>query len=130
VIAYLESSAAAKLLTHESEQDGVIDYLNAVVDDGGRVISTSLLETELRRAAGRFGLVQTAVTDILDRVDVYDLTRSTFTYAGILPGANLGSLDALHIAAARLLGADILVSYDKRQITAAEDVGLRTHSPA
>jgi hypothetical protein len=130
VIAYLEASAAAKLLTREPEAEAVTTYLNELVAKGDGLASSSLLETELRRAAFREGIAQASVTALLDRVDVFDLERSMFTEAGIIPGRNLGSLDALHITAALRMNADVVLTYDRRLSEAAEAAGLRVHSPA
>ncbi|WP_142060425.1 PIN domain-containing protein [Pseudonocardia kunmingensis] len=48
--------------------------------------------------------------------------------AGLLPGRHLRSLDALHVAAALRRDADVMLSYDHRQLAAADAVGLRTLS--
>ena len=47
------------------------------------------------------------------------------------PGRGLHSLDAIHLATARVLGEDLdaLVSYDDRLLKAATDAGLATTSP-
>jgi hypothetical protein len=47
------------------------------------------------------------------------------------PARGLRSLDAIHLATARLLAPDLdaIVSYDDRLIKAATDVGLVTASP-
>jgi hypothetical protein len=39
-------------------------------------------------------------------------------------------LDALHLAAATLLDADLLVVYDLRLAQAAEELGIRTVAPS
>jgi predicted nucleic acid-binding protein len=129
MIAYLETSAAIKLLKPEAGSDALGRHLNTLVDKEDVVVSSTLLETELRRAAVRQRLAQSSVTALLDRVGIFDLTRSMFTAAGILPGAHLRSLDALHIVAARRANADVMISYDQRQIDAAEAAGLRVHFP-
>jgi predicted nucleic acid-binding protein len=47
------------------------------------------------------------------------------------PDRGLRSLDAIHLATARVLGTDLtaVVSYDDRLLKAAEDAGLGTESP-
>jgi predicted nucleic acid-binding protein len=47
----------------------------------------------------------------------------------LLPGRNLRSLDALHVAAALRVGADVMITYDTRQADAAGASGLRVESP-
>ncbi len=131
MIIYVESSAAAKLLAREAETNVLMDALDRLTEDSStHLVSSLILETELRRLAVRAELAQPDVTEVLDRFELVDLDRSVFTSAGILPGKHLGSLDALHIAAALKLDADLMISYDARQIAAAESVGLRTLSPA
>jgi predicted nucleic acid-binding protein len=130
VIIYVESSAAAKLLAREAETNALMDALDRLTEDSSsHLVSSLILETELRRLAVRAELAQPDVTEVLDRFELVDLDRSVFTSAGILPGKHLRSLDALHIAAALKLDADLMISYDARQIAAAESVGLRTLSP-
>jgi uncharacterized protein len=129
MIAYLESSAAAKLLTDEPEGAVLALFLNQLALKNDSVVSSTLLETELRRAANRESIPQGSVTALLDRVDIFDLPRSTYTEAGILPGGRLRSLDAIHIAAAMRVDADVMVTYDQRQLDAAESAGMRVVSP-
>jgi predicted nucleic acid-binding protein len=130
VIAYLETSAAVKLLKDEPDSDAIKRYLNGLVANDDGIASSTLLETELRRAGVRQGIAQSTVTAVLDRIDMFDLSRSTFTQAGVLSGQYLRSLDALHVTAALRINADVMISYDERQKDAAEAAGLRVHSPS
>ncbi|WP_433277607.1 type II toxin-antitoxin system VapC family toxin [Pseudonocardia xinjiangensis] len=123
MIVYIETSAAAKLLVEEEASARLAEHLDALPE---APVSCLALETELRRLAVRVGLPQTAVTALLERFDLLETDRSLYREAGLLPGRNLRSLDALHVAAALRLNADVMLSYDRRQIAAAEAVGLRT----
>ncbi|WP_433557565.1 type II toxin-antitoxin system VapC family toxin [Pseudonocardia xinjiangensis] len=123
MIVYIETSAAAKLLVEEEASARLAEHLDALPE---APVSCLVLETELRRLAVRVGLPQTAVTALLERFDLLETDRSLYREAGLLPGRNLRSLDALHVAAALRLNADVMLSYDRRQIAAAEAVGLRT----
>jgi predicted nucleic acid-binding protein len=126
---YIETSAAAKLLVEESESAALAEYLDELAKRDVTLISSSLLETELRRTATRHGLEKTKVSDVLDGMDILDLERSHFTEAGLLPGTHLRSLDALHVAAAVRAEAAAMVAYDIRQSEAAHAAGLRVVSP-
>jgi uncharacterized protein len=128
VTVYLDTSAAAKLLIRESESAALRDYLDRLGPDGVP-ISSALLETELRRFGLRFDLSQAAISDLLDRVDLVEPNRSLFAEAGLLPGPNLRSLDALHVATALRLDASVVVTYDHRLSQAARTVGLATTAP-
>jgi len=129
VSVYLDTSAAAKLLVDETESDALAGYLDEIGDEQD-LASSALLETELRRLAVRLGLDQSAVTDLLARVDLVDPPRPLFHEAGLLPGTHLRSLDALHLATALRVDADVLVAYDGRLLDAARSLGLGVHSPA
>jgi uncharacterized protein len=118
---YLDTSAAVKLLVEEPESLALAEYLEQTDVE---VMSCLLLETEMRRFALRHGLPQIEVTAILDAVSLYDMPRSLYFEAGILAGHHLRSLDALHLAAAVRLGADVVVSYDSRMLASAADIGL------
>ena len=126
---YLDTSAAAKLLVEEAESEALAAHLDGI---GGEqdLVSSALLETELRRLAVRLALDQSAVSDLLARVDLVDPPRPLFHEAGLLPGPRLRSLDALHLATALRVDADTLVAYDARLLDAARSLGLGVHSPA
>lgn len=124
---YLDTSAAIKLIVREAES---VDLVRAIEEQRPNLVSCQLLETELRRAVQRLEVAsQRHVTDLLDRVDLYDLNAAMYTQAGLLPGPNLRSLDALHLAAALAIGVDAVVTYDARMTEAARDFGLVTLQP-
>ncbi len=127
---YVDTSAAAKLIVDESESPALSAYLDGLVSEGVPLVSGVLLETELRRLAVRHRLNQAAVSDVLDRFDLFEPDRAIFVEAGLLPGPSLRSLDALHIVVAVRLEADVLVTYDVRQTESAQLVGLRVVAPA
>ena len=125
---YLDTSAAAKLLVDEAESGALAAYIDEIGAEQD-LVSSALLEIELRRLAVRLGLDQSAVTDLLARLDLVDPPRSLFHEAGLLPGTQLRSLDALHLATALRVDADTLVAYDARLLDAARSLGLGAHSP-
>lgn len=123
---YLDTSAAAKLLVEEAESVALAAWADGTDVE---LVATHLLETELRRFASRLSLPQADVSAILERVDLHDLPPSLYREAGLLPGASLRSLDALHLASAIRLDVAALVAYDIRLVRAAHDVGLKVHAP-
>jgi len=129
VILYIETSAAAKLLIDESASSRLAARLDNAVDQDDALISSMLLEIELRRLAVRVDLIQTAVTHLLERFDLRETDRSLYREASLLPGRHLRSLDALHLAAALRVGTDVLVTYDRRQADAADAAGLPVLAP-
>lgn len=126
---YLDASAAAKLLVEEPESPALIAYLERVMTDDIAVVSSTLLETELRRFAVRVGLPQASVSEVVDQIALAEPDRALFAEAGILPGRSLRTLDAIHVASALRLNVDEVVAYDWRLLEGATTVGLRTVSP-
>jgi predicted nucleic acid-binding protein len=120
---YVETSAAAKLLVEEEASVRLAAHLDGQAEPP---VSCLVLETELRRLAVRVDVAQARVTDLLARFDLLEPDRALYREAGLLAGRHLRSLDAVHVAAALRLDADVLLSYDRRQLDAAEAVGLRT----
>lgn len=126
---YLDTSAAAKLLVEEPESSAVAGWLDQQVEAGEVIVSSLLLETELRRFAAREQLSQVAVGEVLDRVDLIEPDRALFHEAGILPAPTLRSLDALHLATVLRLDAASLLTYDLRMTQAAVALGIRVVAP-
>ncbi|QPL06318.1 MULTISPECIES: type II toxin-antitoxin system VapC family toxin [Actinomyces] len=124
---YLDTSAALKLLVEETESAVLAQRID---EENADLVSALLLETELRRAASRNRrLTQGAVTEFLDGVSLYDMPRSLYTEAGLVGGGSLRSLDALHLTAAIRCGATSLLTYDKRLIDSARDMGVHVLAP-
>lgn len=124
---YLDTSAALKLVVSEAESDALAARLD---DDDVQLVGCLLLETELRRACHRIeGLEQEHVTDLLLDVGLQDMTPDLYRTAGLLPGRDLRSLDALHLAAATRLDVDAVCTYDRRMAAAALSVGLVVQAP-
>lgn len=126
---YVDTSAAAKLLVAETESDALAEFLDRALVDGDAVGSSLLLETELRRLGVRLAIPQERVTLVLERLELLMPDGDVFRTAGLLPGAELRSLDALHVAAALRWGADGVVTYDERQASAVRAVGLSVATP-
>jgi len=125
---YLDSSAAAKLLLDEVESEALTAYLDDL-DEDERLVSSVLLETELRRMGIRLGWEQFLVSEVLDQIHLIEPNRSLFAEAGLLPRAFLRSLDALHVATAHRMDVRVVVAYDRRLQQAARDVGLAVAAP-
>lgn len=125
--AFLDTSAAAKLLHIEAETAAMVDFADR---DDVDLVGSVLLETELRRTATRRHLSQSDVSALLDGISLYPFEDTDFLLAGLLPGENLRSLDALHVQCALGIGADCMVTYDARMMDACNQVGLPFIQPA
>ena len=124
MIAYLDASIVVPLIKIEDASGEIRDYLQELRDDGHLLVSARLAETEVRRAAVRQGISQATVTTLLDTINVFELTPADYVTAGRFAFENLGSLDALHLAAALRVPADVMLSDDARLVEASEASGL------
>ena len=124
--AYLDTSAAMKLLVEESESEALLRELTG---SRRRLAASWLLHTELHCAAGRNPAViaVAAITTVLDAIDLVDPTRGDLLAAGT--HAPLRSNGAIHLATALRLGVDDVVSYDEEQSRAAAAAGVRVVAP-
>jgi len=69
---------------------------------------------------------QSLSDDVRDAVIINLTPEVIATSTSLLEASPLRAMDALHIACALESGADLFVSSDKRQITAARKAGLQT----
>ncbi len=126
---YLDTSAFMKLAMPEPESAALRGYLRQ-----WRVrVSAALLCTEALRAASRTSPMRMAIVrKLLGGIVLLDLDRALLERAGTLLPLDLRSLDALHVAAALSLGADLgeLITYDTRMAVAAQAQGLVVTSPS
>ena len=124
---YMDTSAALKLVIEERESMALADAID-IADPA--LVACRLLETEMRRAAQRESLLhQDHVSAFLEGIDLYEMPAPLFRQAGLLPGPDLRSLDALHLAAAIALDVDAIATYDARLSIAARAVGLDVVQP-
>lgn len=129
---YLDSSALVKLVKRETESSALRRFLRRHRLDGR--VTSALARVEVVRAVSAGGPVAVAhARRQVARVDQVLLGRDLLDDAAtISPGSVLRSLDAIHLASARLIGADLraIVTYDQRMKDAAVEIGLVVEAPA
>ena len=126
-LAYLDTSAAIKLIIEEAESATLAESLSSSSD---RLVSSWLLHTEMHCAAGRHpqDIQLENVRAVLDTINLVDLTRGDMIAAGT--HAPLRSHDAIHLAVAIRLGVDELITYDQELADAATSAGLTVLAPS
>ena len=129
MILYLDTSAAVRLLI-EHPETGTLQFYLDEMSQHATIVSSVVMETELRRLAAEKGAPQILATSILGGINLIDPLRSYFAMAGLLPVHGLRSLEALHLITAMRAEADVMVAYDRPLIEAASSVGLSSISPA
>lgn len=130
---YADTSALVKLAVEEPETRALRTELNRWDAVGTSVIT----EIELARAVARARergvttLDDVAVWTITAALLELELTREIRRAAAVLQPSTVRSLDAIHIATAASLGADLagLLTYDGRMQQAGSDLGLSVVAP-
>ncbi len=125
-LVYVDTSAIGALLIDQPESQSLEDWLDQT---SATLVSSDLLETELRHLAVRENLAQSDVTRILDGVALAALDRAVYRSAGFLPMPHLRTLDALHLEAALRLDVSAILTYDRRLGDAALALGVDVISP-
>jgi uncharacterized protein len=132
VTLYLDASALVKLVVREPETAALRRYLRRNVSE--RRVTSALSRTEVVRAVLDGGIEAVArARETVRRVGLVALDARVLDDAATLaPGTRLRSLDAIHIASARLLGGElrVLITYDARQAAVATALGMPVATPA
>ncbi len=125
---YLDSSAIVKLVVRETESRALRTYLRR---HPVRVTS-ALARVEVPRAVHHLGgAALHRAREVLGRIDQLRLDAGLLDAAADLEPNVLRSLDAIHLASARLLGDELsaVVTYDRRMAEAASLLGLQVIAP-
>lgn len=125
---YLDSSALVKLVVMESESAALQRELRG---EPARA-SCALARVEVVRAVRPHGAVAVArARRLLRRLDLVQLDEELLDAAAVLDGGLMRTLDAIHLAAAQLLGDDLtnVITYDQRMTAAAKALGLTVSAP-
>ncbi len=128
---YLDASALVKLVVAEVESGAV----QALVDRWPRRVSSRVAAIELARAIMRTpdgARLRARAGDVIAGVALVELNARIAGAAASLELPTLRTLDAIHLASALSLDADVgaFVSYDRRLAQAAEEAGLEVLAPA
>jgi predicted nucleic acid-binding protein len=125
---YLDSSAIVKLAVREPQSDALRRHLHR----HRPLLSSALARTEVLRSLLPGGEPALASgRRVLDRVDLARINDRVLNLAATLAPLELRTLDAIHLATATRLGADLseIVTYDERMASAARSLGFRVSSP-
>jgi predicted nucleic acid-binding protein len=129
-VTYLDSSAVVKLIVAETESRPLFSYLQSRT----QLVSSVLTEIEVTRAVRRAAQSDVMVRRtrrVLDGLWLISLTAPIRSAAAALNPPALRSLDAIHLATALSLGAelDAFVAYDTDLARAARALGITVISP-
>jgi uncharacterized protein len=130
VILYIEMSAAAKLLVEEPASSRLAARLDDALE-GRRRAAAEHAAGDRAAPALRARRAGPDRRDPPARSIRPGRDRPSFVpRGGLLPGRHLRNFDALHLAAALRIGADAMLTYDRRQAHAADAAGLPVLAPS
>jgi uncharacterized protein len=125
---YLDTSGFIKLVRSEPESVP----LREEIASSDALVSSALLLVEGRRAAARYGaLALVRAHSALATITLLPLDDAVLERAAGLRSPELRSLDALHLATALELAANLdrFYCYDRRLADAAAMLGIEVRSP-
>jgi len=120
-LVYLDSSAIVKLVVREPESPALFEWLGPWPHRVSSVVARVEVFRALRRAGFTGAPVRERAVNVLDRIGLLAVDRAVVDAATELEPAELRSLNAIHLATALSVGADLagLVTYDERLAAAA-----------
>jgi predicted nucleic acid-binding protein len=127
---YLDTSAALKLLREETHSKAFAAFYDSRATTAW--VSSSLLRIEVVRAVNR--TLPALLPDARELLQAFDYIRiddGIVDAAMHEPDRTLRSLDAIHLATARVIGdeLDAIVTYDDRLSAAATEAGFTVTCP-
>ena len=128
-LVYADSSALVKLVVREQWSTDLSVFLNREAD---RLVSSMLAEIEVIRGIRVADGGPEAEEDgrhVLEACTLVEIDRGTIEEARRHAGPSLGTLDAIHLAAALHSDVGLLVTYDRQLGRAARELGLRVAAP-
>jgi predicted nucleic acid-binding protein len=128
---YLDSSALLKLLFEEPESAALALWIS---EQAGRpMVSSELVKVEVVRAARRLDAdVVSAARMLISQLDLIPLSSGLLNEASDVDEPLLRTLDAVHLASALSIQADLadFVAYDNRLVAAAKAAGIESIRPS
>ena len=127
---YADTSAVVKLLAEETHSRALASFYDEHPD--AEWVSSALLKIELMRTVTRvMPVLIPDARDLLHAFSYVAIDDDVVDGAMNEPDRGLRSLDAIHLATARIFGDELdgLVSCDDRLLRAAGEAGLPTITP-
>ncbi|TDO47928.1 hypothetical protein EV643_108244 [Kribbella sp. VKM Ac-2527] len=130
---YIDSSALIKRVIVEQESDEFVEFLDSHNEQADFLVSSSLAWVEVSRAVLARAKATSSAGRLIDEamsgIDERTMTAEVVSIARRIEPLVLRSLDAIHLATAVLVDADVVVTYDDRLADACRRNALAVASP-
>lgn len=129
---YLDSSALIKRVIDEQESDALVEFLDTHHEQADLLASSSLAWIEVSRAVlarTKSAKAGPLIDDAMAGVDERSMSAEVVSVARRIEPLVLRSLDAIHLATAVLIDADVVVTYDDRLADACRRNALAVAMP-
>lgn len=132
---YLDSSALVKRSVTETQSEQLRETIDQLQRSGDELSSSSVAWIEVNRVLrSRLETEHPArivelVESALSGVDEVPLGSVVASLARRIGSPKMRSLDAIHLATASVIDADVVVAYDRRMLSVASEMGFATLSP-
>jgi predicted nucleic acid-binding protein len=127
-VAYLDSSALVKLIAIEAETAALRQELRRWPNRASSLLASIEVTRTARRLGGHAPALAARILGGLRLLAIDPIVPA----AAQIGGTTLRSLDAIHLATALSISADLaaLITYDNRMISDGQAIGLPVLSPA
>jgi uncharacterized protein len=128
---YLDSSALLKLLFEESESAALAQWVSEQA--GTPMVTSELAKVEVVRAARHLDAdAVPAARVLMSQLDLIPLNSGLLEQAADVGEPLLRTLDAIHLASALSIQADLtaFLAYDIRLVAAAKAAGIESTRPS
>ena len=130
-LVYCDASVLVARLTRDDAHHDVTTLIDHALTHDGRLLSSELAWLEVSRAINRlassYGDAASPFVTIeaaFDDIDLMALDHSVLAVAREIPDPHLGTLDAIHVATALMVGARLVLTRDRRMAQACSALGL------
>lgn len=131
MILYLDASAIVKVIAPEPESAALVRALASWPEQATSGLSLAEIPRALRRIRATSAMFRRAQR-ALEQINIIRVDRDILEAAGAFDVPELRTLDAVHLASALSLGAELeaVVTYDRRLASAANAAGATIMAPA
>jgi predicted nucleic acid-binding protein len=130
---YVDSSALLKRVIAEHESTALLNFLDGHYQQDDLLVTSSLGLIEVSRAVLSRARSKMIAGELIDEamsgIDERPMTADVISVARRVEPMILRSLDAIHLATAVLVDADIVVTYDDRLADACRRNSLAVEAP-